>query len=55
MRGRIRVKVTEDHSGFFGVRTVKQCTGEDEALIMGRREHMKKRRREHRKREATNS
>lgn len=52
MRARIRIKTTEDHSGFFAVRTTKDCTPEDEALITAKKEHMKERRREHRKRES---
>ena len=52
MRCRIRVKTTEDHSGLFGVRTIKDCAPEEEATIVSKREHMKKRRREHKKQEA---
>ena len=52
MRCRIRIKTTEDHTGYFGVRTIKDCTPEEEATIQSKREHMKKRRREHKKREA---
>ncbi len=49
MRGKIRVKMTEDHSGFFGVRTVKECTEEEMETIVAKKENVTKKRRERRK------
>lgn len=49
MRARIRIKGTEDHKGYFAVRTVKPCTESDEEVILAKRENLKKKRREKRK------
>ena len=49
MRGKIRIKETTDHSGYFGVRTIKPCTEEDEQHILEKKENLTKKRRERRK------
>ncbi len=48
--GKIRVRVTEDYLGYFGVRTIKKCTPENEEMIRKKREHLSEKRKEHRKR-----
>lgn len=54
MRARIRIKAAERFEGFFGVRTVKSCTPEEEEVIRSKKEALKARRREKRKRERKN-
>ena len=49
MRGRIRIKTTENYNGYFAVRTIKPCTPEEEQVILTKRENLKKKRRERRK------
>ncbi len=49
MRGKIRVKATEDHSGFFGVRTIKACTEEEKEQILLKKDNLTKKRRERRR------
>ena len=51
MKARIRIKNTEDHKAWFAVRTTKVCTPEDEEIILGKKQHMKDKRREKRKKE----
>ncbi len=50
MRSKIRIKTTEDYSGYFAVRTTKLCTEEEEELILQKRENLKSKRKERRKR-----
>ena len=52
MRGRIRIKNSEDNMGVFAVRTVKVCTDEDREVIEKKHENLKNRRKEHKKRVA---
>lgn len=54
MRGRIRIKPTENYSGYFAIRTIRPCTDEDRLEIEGKRENLKEKRREKRKRERQN-
>jgi len=54
MKGRIRIKTTENGTGVFGVRTVKPCTPEDETNILRKRDSLKERRKEHRKSQSRN-
>ena len=49
MKGKIRIKETADHRGYFGVRTIKPCTDEDHETILVKKENMTKKRRERRK------
>ena len=55
MRARIRIKNAENFKGYFAVRTIKPCTPEDETIILGKRENLKRKRREHRKRQSANA
>ena len=50
IRARIRIKTAEDNKGVFGVRTVKPCTEEDKAVILNKRDNLKNKRKERRKR-----
>jgi len=54
MKGRIRVKTSENGLGVFGVRTVKPCTPEDESMILRKRDTLKEKRKEHRKSQTRN-
>lgn len=49
MKGRIRIKQTENYEGYFAVRTIKPCTPEDLEVIKAKRERVKEKRRERRK------
>ncbi|MBO7364828.1 MAG: exonuclease domain-containing protein [Lachnospiraceae bacterium] len=51
MRGRIRIKQTENYDGFFAVRTIKPCTEEAMDMILGKKENVKNKRRERRHRD----
>ena len=51
MRGRIRIKPTERFEGYFAVKTFKTCTPEDEEKILMKKENLKIKRREKRKRD----
>ena len=51
MRGRIRIKPTERFEGYFAVKTFKTCTPEDEEKILMKKENLKAKRREKRKRD----
>ncbi|MBR6406541.1 MAG: exonuclease domain-containing protein [Lachnospiraceae bacterium] len=55
MKGKIRVKQTEDHTGFFGVRTIKPCSEEMQEQILQKKENVTKKRRERRKKGSTKS
>lgn len=48
MRGKIRIRTTEDYLGSFAVRTVKACSEEDGERIKLKKEHLTERRKEHR-------
>ena len=52
IRGRIRVKNGEDNKGVFAVRTVKPCTEEYKELIIKKRDNLKNKRKERKKRVA---
>jgi len=54
IRGRIRIKNGEDNKGVFAVRTIKPCTEEDEERIMKKRDNLKTKRKERRKRVTQN-
>jgi len=49
MRGRIRIKNTEDNLGYFAVRTIKPCTPEAEQATYAKHEAIKEKRKEKRK------
>ena len=51
MRGRVRIKSTENFTGYFAVRTIKPCTEENRQIIEEKRENLTAKRREKRKRE----
>ena len=53
-RARIRIRTTEDSLAFFGVRTVKACSEEEELSIREKRDKLSEKRKEHRKRTAKN-
>ena len=50
MRGRIRIKSAEDYTGVFGVRTINPCTPEEEQALLKKKDALKIRRKERRKR-----
>ena len=49
MKGKIRIKETTDHQGYFGVRTIKPCSEEEWELILQKKENVTRKRRERRK------
>ena len=53
MKGRIRIKTTENYDGVFAVRTIKPCSEEDQASIVKKRENLTAKRRERRKKESS--
>jgi DNA polymerase III epsilon subunit-like protein len=52
MKGRIRIKTTENYDGVFAVRTIKPCSEEDHASIVKKKENLTAKRRERRKKES---
>lgn len=55
MRCRIRIKTTDDNTGYFAVRTVRACNPGDAETIITKRENQRKKRREKRQRQKNSS
>ena len=50
MRGRIRIRRTENQEGYFAIRTIKNCNSEEEKKILDKQDNLRARRRERRQR-----